>query len=209
LSDSLEIRRAIFQILVGKSLLALYEAIGIYKHKEREYDAARGIAKEYENVVDEILKNLGFKEKRNVEFLLSQIEKNERALVEIQDVKRTYLDTPFSLAEQLVQVDAEKREMGVLEDEIREKKDQAERLIRESTRVYDVEQRVIEDIARVSKVIHTDKQLKLFSSDTCPYCLNVVSRTEAHCVCGSPVEKMTINGSSTTKANMSIYYVPK
>lgn len=189
LTDSLEIRRAIFQILVGKTLLALYEAIGTFKRKEREYDAARGIAREYEVVVDEILKNLGFKEKRNVEFLSKKIKETEEDLESFFKVRKAYLDTPFSPAEQMVQIDADKRELVIMEEYIRENKDKVNRLIRESARVYDVQQKVGEDIARVSKVIHADKQLKLFSSDTCPYCLNVVSRVEAHCVCGSPVDE--------------------
>lgn len=53
-------------------------------------------------------------------------------------------------------------------------------------RVYD---KTIEDISRIEKILHTHKQLNLFSSDTCPYCLTTVQRSKNRCICGSEIEE--------------------
>jgi len=65
ISDSLEIRRAIFQILIGKTLLELYEAIGRQKIAEREVQAARMIHQEYEDIVNQLLRASGLTDIQN------------------------------------------------------------------------------------------------------------------------------------------------
>ena len=52
--------------------------------------------------------------------------------------------------------------------------------------VYD---KSIQDISRIEKILHTHKQLNLFSSDTCPYCLTTVERLKNKCICGSDIEE--------------------
>ena len=84
LSDSIEVRRAIFQILVGNTLLALYEAVGQLKKSERELTLAKDVLKEYQSIVQEILNEYGFREVTNNVFLQQQINSNQEQLEKLQ-----------------------------------------------------------------------------------------------------------------------------
>jgi len=86
-------------------------------------------------------------------------------------------------------IDADRRRLGELVSSLRQTRDEVEVLVRDKGRLGSVIGSIRDDVDRVSKVIFTHEQLKLFSSDTCPYCLNAVSRIQGHCVCGNPVDE--------------------
>ncbi|WP_233425633.1 hypothetical protein [Paraburkholderia kururiensis] len=188
LSDSLEVRRAIFQVLVGKTLLALYEAMGDLKRSERELDAARAILSEYQKIVTEVLRERGGATVQNAHFLGKRIEEIDSQLDRLVRARSERLSRPAP--SQLMQsIDADRRRLGELVSSLRQTREEAEVLVRDKGRLGNVIGSIRDDIDRVSKVIFTHEQLKLFSSDTCPYCLNAVSRIQGHCVCGNPVDE--------------------
>src|SRR5690606_20239051 len=47
----------------------------------------------------------------------------------------------------------------------------------------------VSEIRRIEKIIFSHDHLNLFTSDTCPYCLNHVDRVDGHCVCDSSIEE--------------------
>ncbi|MBB5498776.1 AAA family ATPase [Paraburkholderia sp. MM5384-R2] len=188
LSDSLEVRRAIFQVLVGKTLLALYEAMGDLKRSERELDAARAILSEYQKIVAEVLKERGGATIQNSHFLGKRIDEINSQLDKLVRARSERLSHP--VPSQLMQsIDADRRRLGELVSSLRQTREEVEVLVRDKGRLGNVIGSIRDDIDRVSKVIFTHEQLKLFSSDTCPYCLNAVSRMQGHCVCGNPVDE--------------------
>ncbi|GJH17474.1 hypothetical protein CBA19CS22_13050 [Caballeronia novacaledonica] len=188
LSDSLEVRRAIFQVLVGKTLLALYDAMGELKRSERELEAARAILSEYQKVVGEVLKARGGATVQNAHFLNKRIEEIDAQLDKLFRARseRTSRGEPTQLMQS---IDADRRRLGELVSRLRHERDAMEVMIRDKGRLSSVVASIRDDMDRVSKVIFTHEQLKLFSSDTCPYCLNAVSRVQGHCVCGNPVDE--------------------
>ncbi|KVE72448.1 AAA family ATPase [Burkholderia vietnamiensis] len=188
LSDSLEVRRAIFQVLVGKTLLALYVAMGDLKRSERELDAARAILSEYQKIVAEVLRERGGATVQNAHFLGKRIDEIDSQLDKLVRARSERLSHPAP--SQLMQsIDADRRRLGDLVSSLRQTRDEVEVLVRDKGRLGNVIGSIRDDIDRVSKVIFTHEQLKLFSSDTCPYCLNAVSRIQGHCVCGNPVDE--------------------
>ncbi|WP_222416855.1 hypothetical protein, partial [Yersinia aldovae] len=46
-----------------------------------------------------------------------------------------------------------------------------------------------EDAFRLQKIIHTHRQLEMFTPDTCPYCLKNVDRPSDKCVCGHDIDE--------------------
>ncbi|WP_323098166.1 hypothetical protein, partial [Serratia marcescens] len=46
-----------------------------------------------------------------------------------------------------------------------------------------------EDAIRLQKIIHTHRQLEMFTPDTCPYCLKTVERVTDKCVCGNAIDE--------------------
>lgn len=189
ISDSLEIRAAIFQVLVGKTLLALYEAIGNLKRAERELDSAKGVLREYQQIVHEVLKEHGNNEVRNSRFLVEKINSIDAQLDKLLRTRSDRVSQKPAPSALLQAFDYDRRQLGFLNSELRRYEDKAAITVRDKAKLTDVNKAISEDIERVAKVIFTHQQLNIFSSDTCPYCLSAVMRTEGHCVCGNKVDE--------------------
>lgn len=189
LSDSLEIRRAIFQILVGKTLLELYEAIGIQKNAERDFQAAKSVHQEYQDIVGHLLRASGISESSNAEAWTAQTRELTDQISALLESRRAFSRGHLGDEQAQQTLDAEIQQVVELEGQRRLIDEQREQLAREAGRLVDVERSLEADILRVNKVIYAHSQLNLFSSDTCPYCLNDVMRTPGHCVCGERVEE--------------------
>lgn len=188
-SDSLEIRRAIFQILVGKTLLELYEAIARQKVAERDAQAAKGIQQEYRDIVEQLLKASGFTDVLNIKALSQQIAQLEEQIEALLAARRAFSRGQIGTdeAQKVLQVEGQRiRNMEATRHEFEERQAQ---LVREAGQLIDVERSLESDVKRINKVIYAHGQLNLFSRDTCPYCLNDVARTPGHCVCGNMVDE--------------------
>lgn len=189
ITDSLEIRRAIFQILMGKTLLELYEAIGRQKNAERELLTARSVRQEYEDIVSQLLKASGLTGVQNTKALLQQIEVSEAQIESLLESRRAF--SRGQLGDEVAQkaLLIEMRRIREMELRQREIDEQREQLVLEAGRLIDVERALESDIQRINKVIYAHSQLSLFSRDTCPYCLSDVMRTPGQCVCGNVVDE--------------------
>ena len=188
-TDSLEIRRAIFQILVGKSQLELYQAIGKMKLADREVQAARSVHQEYSDIVLQLLKASGIHEVQNSKSLQSQIEELEEQLSRIQETRKAFSSGTLGDGAARESLQAEIRTLQELEATGREIDAQRNKISEEAGKLIDVERSLKADIERINKVIYTHGQLNLFSSDTCPFCLNIVTREKHRCVCGNSVDE--------------------
>ena len=188
-SDSLEIRRAIFQILVGKTLMELYAAIGVLKNAERDYAAAKAVYSEYEDIVNHLLRASGVNEVSNVKTLSTRIEELESQIEALLGSRKAFSLGHLGNAQAKSTLDAEMQQVRELELERRTIDENREQLASEAGRLLDVERALQSDIQRINKVIYAHSQLNLFSGDTCPYCLNDVMRVPGHCVCGNGVQE--------------------
>ena len=189
LSDSLEIRKAIFQILIGKTLLDLYEAIGRQKAAERDVQAARNTQEEYKDIVEQLLKASGQKEILNTKALAEQIEKLGTQVTALLTTRRAFSRGQIANDEAQKMLQAESQLIKAKEVEARELEEHQALLVRQAGQLIDVERALSADIHRINKVIYAHGQLNLFSRDTCPYCLNDVARTPGHCMCGNVVNE--------------------
>ncbi|WP_250523446.1 MULTISPECIES: AAA family ATPase [unclassified Caballeronia] len=188
-SDSLEIRRAIFQILVGKTLLELYEAIGIQKIAERDAQAAKAVHDEYQDIVNHLLHASGLKGIQNTKALNDEMEAFERQIAQLLETRKAFSrgEIGDEEARRSLQVELQRvRDMELRRREIDEKHEQ---LVQEAGQLLDVERSLQADIQRINKVIYAHNQLNLFSADTCPYCLSSVLRSPGHCVCGCAIDE--------------------
>ncbi|CAB3835675.1 ATP-binding protein [Achromobacter animicus] len=190
ISDSLEIRRAIFQILVGKTLLDLYNAIGRQKIAERDAATARSVHLEYQNIVEQLLKASGITDIANTKALGERIQDLETQIEALLATRKGFARGELGSTEAQQTLAADLTNIRALEVRKHELDEEREKLVREASRLIDVERSLQSDIERINKVIYAHGQLNLFSSDTCPYCLNDVARTPGHCVCGNTVEEL-------------------
>lgn len=190
LSDSLEIRKAIFQILIGKTFLNLYDAIGRQKAAERDVQTARSTQEEYKDIVRQLLKASGQEEIINAKALAEKIEKLESQVNALLTTRRAFSRGQIANVEADKILQAERRLNETKEALLRDFEAQQAQLLRQAGQLIDVERAVAADIQRINKVIYAHGQLALFSRDTCPYCLNDVARTPGHCMCGNAVNEL-------------------
>lgn len=190
ISDSLEIRKAIFQILVGQTLLDLYEAVGKQKIAERDAATAKAVHLEYQNIVEQLLRASGITDVTNTKALAERIQELEAQIEALLATRRGFSRGELGSAEAQQTLEADLANIRLLEGRSHELGEEREELVREASRLIDVERSLQADITRINKVIYAHGQLNLFSSDTCPYCLNDVARAPGHCVCGNEVEEL-------------------
>uniref|UniRef100_UPI003F492A8B MmgE/PrpD family protein n=1 Tax=Cupriavidus necator TaxID=106590 RepID=UPI003F492A8B len=198
-SDHLSVCLAVAQSERRSITDFIVSAIAAYEIECRLFDAASISAKEnwkplvqfclsIRRLWPEVLRERGGATVQNAHFLGKRIDEIDSQLDKLVRARSERLSRPEP--SQLMQsIDAERRRLGELVSSLRQTREEAEMLVRNKGRLASVVASIRDDIDRVSKVIFTHEQLKLFSSDTCPYCLNAVSRTQGHCVCGNPVDE--------------------
>lgn len=189
ISDSLEVRRAIFQILVGKTLHSLYLAYARLKRAERDREAAKLVHKEYKDIVAHISRSNGITQVVNSAHLLARIAELNEQVEKLTAERAVVLSGRIQGSEIVTSVEVSKKDFELAMQRKSELDVQLQELFSEKARLDEVRAVLRDDISRIEKIIYTHKQLKLFAADTCPYCLSTVERAANKCVCGSDVNE--------------------
>jgi len=186
-SDSMVLRRAIFELLVGKSFSEYYDAIINTKLLEKQKNVANGLLQEYKRLASELS---GSDAPRNITFLASELTEKEQQLEKLHGA-RLQFKRNRSVDSALESTIASTKETLIRKQlELSESKEELVYLLDEKYKLAVIRENAIREIDQVSKIIHSHDQLNLFSSDSCPYCLNKVDRTAGHCVCGSEIDEV-------------------
>ncbi len=185
-SDSETLRKAIFELLVGKAFSEFYDAIAEAKKAEKDKAVAKSLVDEYTALADKIR---GREEFRNKSFLQEEARKNESQLEKLQAARTAFKrnrDTSITLDPE---IDAYKNKIIEREIELSDKQEALFGLYDERYKLIAIKDGTVREVGQLQKVIHTHDHLNLFASDTCPYCLTKVNRLKGHCVCGAPIEE--------------------
>ncbi|MEQ4658108.1 hypothetical protein AB7Z54_05755 [Providencia manganoxydans] len=188
-SDSIFLRKAIFEVLMGKTLIKLYEAYGNLKRKQSEYEKASAIHSEYKNIIFDMYKQLGFKDVINNYHLSNEIEELESTIEKLISYRSAQLTSRVSenvglALTQKLKVEYEKNELALIE-----MKQYIELKVKDIDSLNRVMRQTKEDAFRLQKIIHTHRQLEMFTPDTCPYCLKSVDRPSDKCICGHDIDE--------------------
>lgn len=185
ISDSILIRKVIFEILQGEKYSDYYKAISKTKELEKERSIGKVILAEYESIARELR---GSYEAKNSTFLKKELDDNDDRLEKLH-ASREALKKPRKVKESFNDVDGLKQ--NILEGElvVSERKRQLFDLYKEKSRLLELKSLTRLEVDQVAKIIHTHSRLNLFSADTCPYCLSKVNRQKDHCVCGAKIEE--------------------
>ncbi len=185
-SDSETLRKAVFELLVGKAFSEFYGAIAESKKAENDKALAKSLVDEYTVLSDKIR---GREELKNKSFLQEEIRKNEGQLEKSQAARVAFKrnrDTSITLDPQ---IDMVKNRIMEIELELSDKQEALVGLYNERYRLFAIKNDTVREVGQLQKVIHTHNHLNLFASDTCPYCLTKVDRPEDHCVCGAQIDE--------------------
>lgn len=184
-SDSLEIRRAIFEVLIGEVYTDYYSTLGKYKLKNREFDEQNAILKSYNNFLNEITSE----EIENVESLQEKIAKMKDTLSRIEIERELVRTEKCDSNKILEEVD---RQRNKLVNKENEKMNflKIEKTIQESIdKILFLIDKADKEIKEIENIRFVNKKLALFSPNTCPYCLREVERECGKCICGNKIDE--------------------
>jgi len=185
ISDSVLLRKVIFELLLGQKYSEYYDAISKRRELEKLKGASKSILGEYEAIAREIR---GSAEPKNSTFLRKEIDDNDLQLEKLHKVRES-LKRPRTTQENFDNVQYLKSDFLDKELSLGDRKRELFDLYKEKAKLVELKSITKSEAEQVAKIIHTHSQLNLFSADTCPYCLSKVDRPKDHCVCGAQIEE--------------------
>ncbi len=186
ITDSKVMRKAIFEVLLGKSFHEYYRFLSDLRSAEKEKLELKVSVELYHKMLEEIQIerndiNLVFLQKE-LSDKNSQLQKFEHHLESIN----SSANMPRNNLSQVERLKAQILEAQINESENRKKEIV---LLDEIIKLRKVRSDLIVETTQIKKMVYTHKQLSLFSSDTCPYCLRNVQRAKGKCVCGADIDE--------------------
>jgi len=186
LSDSEMLRKAIFELLVGRSFSDYYAAIAEEKKADKDKAIAKSILDEYEFLASNMRKN---SEVKNKSFLQTELQEKESQLEKLQESRNSFKRNRSNKTQSNSEIDSIKSRIIKLELRNSDFGEKLVQLYDERYQLVSLKADTSREISQIQKVIHTHDQLNLFSSDSCPYCLSKVDRAAGRCVCGASIEE--------------------
>jgi hypothetical protein len=187
ISDSKVMRRAIFEVLIGKAFHDYYKALSRYRENDNDRLKLKGAVDLYKSMAGEISKS-NLKD-MNTEFIKDAIQKKIAQLSRIEEYFKSLSIKPQRPAESMSKITIVKSEMLDLQLRESQLRQKAEELIDELSQLQKVKTLSILEVTQIKKMIYAHEQLGLFSADTCPYCLRDVKRNKNKCVCGADIDE--------------------
>lgn len=184
-SDSLEVRKAIFEVLIGGGYNEYYYLLGKYKVKAKEYERSKAVVEGYDEFLDEILEgkveNLTYI--RNDKYKKIEQKSNLEKEREIARNEKNNASKTWKLIEE--QRNKIRQYRGVIEEY-----ESARKSVKGSlNKILFLIDETSNEIKEIERIRFVDKSLQLFSPDTCPYCLRKVEREKGKCICGGAVDE--------------------
>lgn len=180
-TDSVLIRKSIFEILVGISSNEYFKALNELKKVEKEKEVAEEFLKSFlitnPNVTSdaEAITN-------EVNELILQLEKltYERDLYQKQNTK---VDKK---TEHLTEIQTSIIDLELAISENTRKRND---LNSEKIKIESLLKNVKQEISQIEKIIFTHDKLNLFSLEVCPFCMSTdIKKEEGYCICHSRIE---------------------
>lgn len=185
LSDSLEIRKAIFEVLLGETYNDYYAALGNYKLKLKEFEKTQAIMNSYDEFLGEILN----KDLANVIHIKSMISENEDMLQKAKIERNVAINQKNNSSQILKLVDSQKDILMQYQNErdtLLQIKMSTNQSINKILFLINEAQKELQEIEKIRLV---NKKLKLFTPNTCPYCLREIEREKGKCICGNDINE--------------------
>lgn len=184
-TDSVVFRKAIFELLIGKSFQQYYSAAASLKRLETERNAALQTLDQFKQFVDDVSETRG--DDANVAFIIAQIAETKEQLQRALQFRSSLQEAePASPDDGL---EARKVRLYELTLRLSDLKAQANQVSIELARLRQLQADMILEATQIKKMMFAHDSLDLFSANTCPYCLNEVERVEGKCVCGADVDE--------------------
>ncbi len=187
ITDSEQLRKTIFQILVGKTFMDYYSALAEQRRLEKERSVAKSVLDEYSIIANRLQE---YKDGLNLIFLeekKNELEANLDRLIRAREALKS--NRPTDGSDKLSRLDKLKYTFAGHESQITYLHSELNQLLNEKVKLEQHREDLVLEVTQIKKIIHTHETLSLFSIDTCPYCLREVERAKGHCVCGQEIDE--------------------
>lgn len=185
LSDSLEIRKAIFEILLGKTYNDYYSTLGQYKLTMKELEKAQAVMDSYDEFLGEVLDY----DLANVIHINSMISENQEMIEKVQ-IEREIASREQGNSDEIWQLIGQQKKELMLNQHKLEEWESAKNLTTQSIdKILYLIDESEKELSEIEKIRLVNKKLKLFTPNTCPYCLREVEREKGKCICGNDIEE--------------------
>lgn len=185
LSDSLEIRKAIFEVLLGRTYNDYYFTLGQYKLKLKEYEKVQAVMDSYDDFLGEVLDY----DLANVLHIDSMIAENQEMLKKVK-IERDIATNEKSNANEILKLIEQQKNMLMQKQAERFNWSQARVSIGQSIdKVLFLIDEAEKELQEIEKIRLVNKKLNLFTPNTCPYCLREVERKKGKCICGNDISE--------------------
>ena len=185
ISDSLEIRKAIFEVLLGEVYNEYYAELGKYKIKMKEYEKTENILESY----NEFLLQIFNEELANSEYIKNLIKKNNEMLLKVTQEREIARNERINSSEILSEIDIQRGNLIQVQTE-------KDNLLSARTSIENTIEKIVflidessKELQEIEKIRYVNKKLKLFTPNTCPYCLTEVKRENNKCICGNNIDE--------------------
>ncbi|MDA2733677.1 hypothetical protein PDQ75_00770 [Bacillus cereus group sp. Bc015] len=186
-SDSEFMRKVIFQMLMGHEFSEYYQLIGKLNKDKRTKSTLKG----REDGFVDIAKEFGYGKLYNetLDELKSSIDEKNLQLQRLEIYEEGLLKVDENPPESISKVRHYKKELIDIELKIENILSKVNRLYKEIHNIKILKENTMLEVTQIKKIILTHEELNLFSPDTCPYCVNKVTRKEGHCICGREISE--------------------
>lgn len=185
LSDSLEIRKAIFEVLLGRIYNDYYFTLGQYKLKLKEYEKIQAVMDSYDDFLGEVLDY----DLANVLHIDSMITENQEMLEKVK-IERDIATNEKSNSNEILKLIEQQKNILVQKQAEKDNWMQARVSISQSIdKVLFLIDEAEKELQEIEKIRLVNKKLNLFTPNTCPYCLREVERKKGKCICGNDISE--------------------
>lgn len=184
ITDSLIIRKAIFEILMGNSFGEYYEAIAEYRKSLSEQAVLKSVIENFK-ILNIDSQNLF--EGKNTYSLKEDLEEIEDQLRRLRAYRETIKGNVSSKISDSDYITGKRNEYSRIEGGEIEHRNKRKSLYEDYSRVTRLRATLILEVTQLKKIMITNEHLNLFSPNTCPYCLQKAERSKNRCICGNEV----------------------
>lgn len=184
-NNTVKMRMAIFEVLMGCVYDDYYSKEGEFKLKSQEYNKLKNKLEEYDNLLKLIVED----DVKNVDSLNKLINENNNKIHNIKIKRELEFERKLCIEKNIQLIKNQKRELIISQKKLLELKNEESTVQESINKILDLIDEFEEELREIEKIRFVNKKLKLFSPNTCPYCLREVDREEGKCICGSSIDE--------------------
>lgn len=186
-SDSLLVRKIIFQLLLGETHSKYYKNLAKLKIAENDKNKAKVAFNEYLNISKRLREN---DEDLNANFIEDKIINQEAKLNRLFITRNNLQVTrPPSADKNIDDIESIRLSLLNIDTKLSDLSNQENLLFHEIIKYKRLSESQILEVTQLQKIMHSHEKLNLFTPDTCPYCLSKVEREANKCVCGNTIDE--------------------